>query len=179
MLNDKLAKSNRKFLDRVMMVAAFILFIIAPACDVMAGEQAWPGGPTVPHNDYLRIGWLAGSSHISDGDWNEEQKGFYIGYNGWAVGQYENSFSNVRGYGELNSAFVTYEIPIHRKDWLETSFTIGVVDGYPEEETTFGRSTLPWVSFNIRFGGEIGAKLWHVPTAVTAYGIEYRKDLSQ
>lgn len=38
MLNDKLAKSNRKFLDRLMLVVAFILFIVAPAVDVMACE---------------------------------------------------------------------------------------------------------------------------------------------
>lgn len=142
-----------------------------------AADTAWPGGPTVPSKSYLRIGAIIGSDHVGGGSWNEEQNGLYVGYKGWAIGQYENSYSEVDGRDKLKSSFITYEVPMHRGDWIETSFTVGVVDGYPEEATTFRRSTLPWISINIRIGGTVGAKLWHVPLSVTAYGIEYRKEV--
>lgn len=142
-------------------------------------EELWENGPVLPHNNYLRLGLIIGSDHVGEGSWNEEQNGYYLGYKGWTFGQYENSYSKQDDYGKMNSSFIYYEAFMYRKDWIETSFSVGLVDGYPEEATTFNRSTIPWVTLNIRFGRSLGAKLWHLPMTVTAYGVEYRKEMAR
>ena len=171
----KYLKALAPFMLATLAVVLIALWQTAFAAET---EELWKDGPVIPHTNYLRIGTIIGSDHLGDGEWNEEHNGLYIGYKGWAIGQYENSYSEQDGYGKLKSSFITYEVPLHREEWVETSFTLGVVTDYPKEATTFRRSTIPWVTFNIRFGRSVGVKLWHVPTAVTAYGLEYRHNLN-
>ena len=87
-------------------------------------------------------------------DYNEENPGFWVSYNGFFVGRYENSVSNCPGFDYSN--VLGYERTFYRYQEFSVSYALGMADGYFDDEITGGYRA--WASINLKVSIY---KLWY------------------
>lgn len=71
----------------------------------------------------ISVGTILRSRHFSTRDFNETHHGIYLNLDRWSIGTYRNS-------GDEQSAFVTYNPELYRKESFAINLVAGVADGY-------------------------------------------------
>ncbi|MGI9251152.1 MAG: hypothetical protein ACR2PR_08140 [Pseudohongiellaceae bacterium] len=137
------------------------------ACLIAFALGLFIGGHALASGHDVRVGLLLASTHHVDPsddreDFNEDNLGVYVMYDGWIGGTFKNSHDE-------QALLAGYEYSFTRWRHAELSTTWALANGY-QDDPHFAGEWQALVTFNVRIGP---VKTYHSPI-VSAIGVEHQ-----